>query len=416
MPLSGAGTDSSAPRTIRGSRAAWPALAIALALLAATGAGCTRKGTPAGPGSGETPTPVEILEVSPAPRDQFVPYNVPEIWARFAAALDTSTVSPLNVYLKQDTRRIPISVRWDAPTNRIIVSPVAPLGLLQYYTVELSPNLRRADGVEFGHQFAWQFRTSSVRLPVLPFPEPGGVDESPFTPLSWEGGDSTAGILRYELFAGNDSTLVVTHSPPFSYIGPLTFYRPRQRWQEGRKVFWTVRVTNTATAERLDGPLWHFTPLVIANVPQDSLVVPYSQWGYNEYINNRWQRFCGTQTLVSGLFQNLCLFDWSLSGIPFTTRITAVRIELSAQQGYQGNMVGAETIASTTARWICAQMTPGGPPFPSETLVGGIAIGSRTMRFESDALAIQVAARLRKPDQFSGYMINSLREIRWVGP
>ena len=127
-------------------------------------------------------------------------------------------------------------------------------------------------------------------------------------------------------------------------------------------VYWTVRATNPTTNERVDGPLWCFTP-VVANVRADSATVPCTQWGHTLIgDNNRLQRFCSPQYLPSGPSQNMRGLVWSRN-----------------------------------------------------VTLGTAGSCPRALRYENDALSIHVAA-IRHPDRYFGYVIRSQREVHGVGP
>src|SRR5947208_13779575 len=69
------------------------------------------------------PTPPEIVAVYPMPRASRVPYDIqPTI--RFQDSLDSTTVNTRTVFLKLDTRRIPVSIMLTDSAHVILIRPL----------------------------------------------------------------------------------------------------------------------------------------------------------------------------------------------------------------------------------------------------------------------------------------------------
>src|SRR5206468_2177856 len=126
--------------------------------------------------------------------------------------------STQTVFLKIDTRRFACTVAWDPANLRVHVTPLATLALFKTYTVELSPDIRSADGARLGSSVFWQFGTTSVRSPTARSPYDRGID-SPFVTLVWGGNETTPGSLSYALYTGTDSAAVAGRAPAPTYAG-----------------------------------------------------------------------------------------------------------------------------------------------------------------------------------------------------
>lgn len=392
------------------------ALALATVL---TLAGCSPGAK--GPATPEvTPLPPELVAVSPLPGAHFVQNVRPNIWAEFAQPLDSASVSVLNVYLKIDTRRTPITVAWDAATRRILITPSTALLTPQTYTVELSPNLRSADGTLLGRKITWQFTTSSVRFTAQPVPPHGAIDESPNIALYWE--DPVVPILnhRYDLYFGTDSADVVNHVMSPIAIAGTNSWRPQLPWPEGTTIWWTFRALNTTTGERADGPVWRFRTATLSELTLDSLVLNASQADFVRFTT-RLERLCSGFQLITGLpfsSSNLCALAWDLRNVPLTKRIAHARIELTAQSGWEGRMTAFIALQPTTAPWQCSQMAGGGPPFP-DNVTGVVSraavIPPNKMFFEEPRLQVHVQAMARQSTGFLGYILSSPSEMHYDG-
>ena len=118
--------------------AAWLVMGLVLAVASCSPA----KHSPLAPTS---ELPPSVTEVSPPARSVNVWYDTP-IWADFAEALDPATVSEKNVFLKLDTHRLQVAVRYDVPTRRITITPLESVPLLRTLTVELTPRIATDNG------------------------------------------------------------------------------------------------------------------------------------------------------------------------------------------------------------------------------------------------------------------------------
>jgi len=322
-------------------------------------------------------------------------------------------VTPLTVFLKIDTRRLSITVNWDAARRRIMLTPVSSVELMQTYTVVLSPDLRSASGVPFGKTWSWQFTVNSVRRPSAPQPPDGTMGESPFVSLAWSGNVGTDGPAVYEVFAGRDSAAVAARSVPIVYAGPLTRILPPARWPQDGPVYWAVNTVGQATRERLRGPVWRFTT-VPASTPVDSLQVPLDFSAYAFYESQGWAAtVCKGSNIIVGPGYNAGIV-WVLGGVSRSVRLSGARMTLSATAGYEGTLASSITsVWYATTRWDCIRTRPAGPPWTDE--VNG-QLATRQLdepgraRFESDTLTAHLEACVRLSGYY-GYVLRSNRVV-----
>ena len=382
-----------------------------LLLLAALAlAGCNKRAAVTTAPSAAPPPPV-IGAVSPAPRSTFTAYDA-DIWAEFNVDLNPLSVNTRDVYLKLDTVRLPITVRWEAATRRIHVQPLVTLALLTTYTVELSPNLVTIQGVPLGSAYRWQFTTTSVRRSSSPFPADRAV-ESPFTTMSWGGNETTPGSLTYEVYAGQDSVAVAARTDPFVYRGTRTLFLPKVRWHEHGPTFWSVTVDNATAKERSNGAVWRFdTPG--ADAPIDSVLVPCNIFGYRRF--NSTQGACTPAELLAG-GGYFCGLVWSTNLQPQTLRLADVRMDLTATPLYADSLPGDVSAWLTIAGMGCgfSVLTSFLTDEVNGHLATGALIGPRTVRFHTDTLLTHLQAAIRLRSYF-GYLFRARQAIHFESP
>ena len=291
----------------RRRNAACARLALSLALAAA---GCAKHAAPNQP---VAQLPPQVVATSPPARGQHIPTDT-AIWVQFDRPLDPSTVDVRHVFLKIDTRRLSITVSYDASTRRVIIDPGGQLALFSTHTVELKPGLKTADGDSLGQTYFWQFTTLSVRRPRAPYPDDGATGESPFAELLWQGTETTAGPILYELFTGADSGAVAARTSALTRL-TAAHYLPRARWPQDAPTYWSVRATNQNTGDRSEGPVWRFDPLP-ASTPVDTVIVPLFRWLHGYPFNlARYVVSCGPRVItVSPNWDNLEHWDFTSLG------------------------------------------------------------------------------------------------------
>jgi len=391
----------------------WSAIGTITAIAILLG-GCGKKATDSVAPAPPPPPPPDIQAVSPPARSTLVGLGT-SIWVEFVDPLDPLSVTTTNVFFKIDTVRLPIAVGYDTTTHRITVIPQTPLTINTTYTVELSPNILSAAGVPLGTGYLWQFTTTSIWQPTNPFPAAGAV-ESPFTELSFRGNETTPGTLFYEIYAGTDSAAVAARSMPYRQRvqgAAGTVFVPQTRWTEHGSTYWSVTIENVTIGERSNGPVWRFdTPAVDAAV--DSLVVPPSVWGYRLNSGStaglcRQVEFYTGPTYTGGVL-------WQLANEPSTLKLAGAKIELTANAAWQDSVPGCQAGAwLTTANLGCSFVLTSLTDELHGHLSGGVPVGPRTVRFDSDTLICHISATLRRRP-FYGYFFRSAKLVHWIAP
>jgi hypothetical protein len=352
------------------------------------------------------------VAVSPPARGIHVSPDTP-IWAQFATALDPRTVNVLNVFLKVDTRRLPIDVSYDAASQRIQITPLVALQLVRTHTVELSPRIQAADGTPLGATFGWQFTLIGIRSPRAPFPSDSTVDEF------WNGTETTAGTIIYDIYAGTDSSLVSHHLLPA--IGhPIDMnYLPTARWAQGASIYWQVHTRNTTTGESSDGPLWTFATLP-ASTPIDSVFVPARDWFFGATTGgSRYIARCNPDSIPSGNGADNYL-RWNFSSLSPGTRLAGARMEASPLSYWASALPrGANLVGLKSTGGGCPPGGTFGVPFPipigSTVLSFGTVIPGDRILFSSDSLTAHLEASIRHTG-FTGYEFNSRLRIAYIPP
>jgi hypothetical protein len=234
------------------------------------------------------------------------------------------------VFLKLDTQRIPMDLVWENGNRRLRIVPQVPLSLRRTYTVILN-TLRSPAGGTTG--WFYQFTTNSLRRPSTPRPPEGTKDESPYVIVTWDSTEISAGNIRYELWAGPDSNLTVNRIGSPVVTTTRGRWLPTTPWTLGSRVFWAISAINSTTGEVLPGPTHRFD-IVDASTPQDSLVIPADDSGYNQILTgdpvNPYQ-FCGGDSLLCGLGLQ-CWISFPLAALPADVKVASAVIEVAVHQ------------------------------------------------------------------------------------
>jgi hypothetical protein len=385
-----------APHGARGA-AGLIAPLVALAVLLASG--CSSPHAPTAP---FVNVPPHLTAMFPSPRSTHIQGDTP-VWAEFDAALDPATVDVKHVFLKVDTRRIPIGVTYDGSRHRVTIVPQVPLALLTTHTVEFSPSLRTAAGDTLGPGVFWQFTISSLRRLRAPFPADSAVGESPFARLGWAGTEDFAGSVAYDVWAGTDSAAVASRSfAPLSRV--LTdFYLPTSRWAQDATLFWSVRETNLTTSEQLDGPVWRLTPLP-ASTPIDSVVVPITDWFFGNVVMTSSGGFnyigaCKRDSVVIGSgFDNA--LRWNFAGLSPGIHLAGALLTTTPLFGYVTNLPRGLTVYAIANSYSpCTGSVPASSfivPKKGALLAPGAASPAGTqILFSADAFSAFLEAQVR---------------------
>ncbi len=356
--------------------------------------------------------PILVQGVYPAARSAAVFYDT-AIWVQLVEPMDPASINERTVSLKVDTRYLPVTVSWDAGTRTIRLVPRFALDLRETYTVELSPELRTTSGQRLGTTYAWQFTTNSLRRPDHPFPPDGSAAESPLAPLAWQRTEASAGNVRYEVYAGTDSTLIATRAvtPAAAPVHPYLL-TPASR-APATTYYWAVTPVNATTGERLEGPVRRFTT-VPAWLPIDSVVVPAADWSWyrldpNDPRNSR--QFCMDNGFLSGPFAT-CAIRWRVKESAPALPLAGASLQLTMD--INRNAVPSLWAAQDT--WPVCGVGPNGPPYyeTDGNVADGVTVsGTLRLRFSSNRLTSHLQGMARS-DGFFGYVLRSnARQTYW---
>ena len=393
--------------------ARWVALAIAVVALPF--AGCAKKGAPLAPAA---PLPPEIESVFPADRSTGVDYETP-IWVRFREPLDPATVNPRTVFLKVDTRRIPIEVRYESATGRIVLVPLDPLQLRATHTVELAAEIATADGTPLGTTGFWQFTVIGLRRPGHPFPQDGAVDESPVATLAWDATERSAGDIAYDVYLATDSAQVAARAAPAFLHTTRALHLPAVRWALGTRYYWAVSASNLSTSERFDSAVWRFAT-VPASASLDSMVLTMSRWGY--YYSSTFQTLirCGLSTILMGSSFSTKAhaaagFDLSALGPGLRLADASLVMTASGSPDLTANFIG---LWGATAEWNACGIGLDGPPYQDRD-IGQLALREvltgRRVRFSGAAFAAHLEATVRRGGLY-GYDFRTNTSVSFYTP
>ncbi|HTM57098.1 MAG TPA: Ig-like domain-containing protein [Candidatus Udaeobacter sp.] len=370
---------------------------IWIPILLALGLGCAKHVNAPAPRANLPPL---VLVVSPPARATHVRTDV-AIWAEFDRDLDPTTVDARHVHLKVDTRRLPITITYDAATRRIRIDTGGNLGLNLTHTVELEPGLRTADGDSLGQLYFWQFTTMSVRPAHAPAPDDGATGESPFAELQWQGTEESAGPIHYQVFFGTDSAAVANHTV-LPTATTDTRFRPFSRWAQDVPDFWSVRTINFGTGESIDGPVWRFDPLP-STTPIDSMTIGLASWFYG-YVSNPQPFYiyrvnCNpTLIFVGGVYDNL--ERWDLTSLSPSIRMAGATMDLMPTGTYlDGDSHGVQVFSVRSTGTVCTVNGPNPPVIPASSgpaLAVASVLANKHLALESDALSAAVEAMIRQ--------------------
>lgn len=354
--------------------------------------------------------PPLIVATQPAARATGVRYDT-DIWVQFDRPLDPSSVSVLTVYLKQDTRRLPVTVRYDGPTRRVWVQPTTILDLQKTFTVELSPRIRAFEGDSLGATAFFQFTTNSLRLPKYDFPLAGAL-EGPVTSLGWSGNGAINGNITYEIYVSADSSAVANRSIPYLQRAVFLYLLPRVRWPQGTDVFWSVTAVNLSTGERLAGAVTRFRTFA-ADAPVDSISVGIQDWGGRAQSVSTQQ--CGVALLSASPTHNAGI-RFSLASISSSIKVASARVELPVPDNYMPTLnTIAPVLHFAQNDWLTCAFSFPGPPYPevNSLLATGVAssLPNRAV-FESDAVGAFAEGQARRLPYY-GFVLRSPSLIQY---
>jgi hypothetical protein len=384
---------------------------LALAAFALLPMACASKHSPTPPAVQLGPL---VKEVSPPARSPRTIYDT-EIWARFDRPLVAKTIDSTTVFLKIDTRRIPMDVVYEGITRRIRVIPRALLDLGRTYTVEFSPRIQAQDGTTLGTTYFWQFTTNSLRRIRYDYPAPTSL-EGPFSSVAWSGNGPPVTGIQYDVYASTDMNAVTNRSLlPVAHT-PFLSFSPRRPWPLGATVYWAVDGLNVATGEVLAGPVAQYQVLP-ESAPVDSFTVNTQDYGGVQNARNAPQQ-CTSATLTAGSFYNSGI-RWLVSGTRDTLRLAGVRAELWLTVNSATVTEAAQpALWSAQNTWLACNFIFPGPPFPNTG--GGLAFGHADadplhVVFRSDTLTSFVEQMARR-NVGQGFLLRALSTITFSSP
>ncbi len=352
------------------------------------------------------PPPPAILSVAPPAQSLHVVEDA-GISAHFSVALDPATVNTRTVFLKIDYTRIPIDVVYSAADTTVRIVPHSLLNAGQTYTVEITPAVHSLNGAFLTESYLWQFTTRGVTRPRSPLPVSGTVDESPFVTLSWDSTDTSAGDIRYDVYAGTDSTQVAARTATRlgTFLRPLLL--PRASWGNGTRLFWSITVRNLTTNDTVDGPVWNLTT-VPANAPVDSVTVLLAAAGYLD------PRATPSLTCNTGIFASsptrTCVIQWALDPLPPDLRLQSATMRLPTLTADPG--ARQVVLWGTIDQWLPCNIGFPGPPY-ADKIIGALAQGftiPNGLGVSSDPLTAHLEAHIRRGG-FPGYLIISQSDV-----
>ena len=392
-----------------------PRLLLALAILSAVLAGCSKHATETAAPATQAPAPA-LLATQPIARSPTALYDS-DIWGQFDRPLDQRTVTPLTVFLKLDGQRVPITVSYDGITRRVFLHPTVVLALQRTYTAEFSPNVKGLDGTPLPAGVFFQFTTNSLRRLAYDYPLVNDL-EGPMACLGWGGSVSLDGNLFYDVYASEDSVAVARRTTPVLQHSVFRRYLGATTWPLGARVYWAVTSENESTRERMPGEVRSFRTLD-ASTPIDSVVIKAQDYGSNSIRNSANTQSCGLTLLQSGPSWNAGI-HWNYVSIPANVRFAGATMELFFTDQLAGNFDATKPVAWMAQNdWQACVMRGGGPPFIESSgglLANAVSFNSTRNDFTSDRLSAFLEAQYRHRTMLPGTLIRTLTDTIFNSP
>ncbi|HUK62573.1 MAG TPA: Ig-like domain-containing protein, partial [Dongiaceae bacterium] len=308
-----------------------PRLLLAIAILSAVLAGCSKHATETAAPAAQSPAPA-LLATQPIARSPSATYDG-EIWAQFDRPLDPRTVSTLSVFLKLDGQRVPITVSYDGITHRVFLHPTVVLALQRTYTVEFSTSIKGLDGAPLPEDVFFQFTTNSLRRVTYDYPAVNDL-EGPVACLGWGGSAGLDGNLFYDVYASADSVAVARRTAPVLQHTVFRRYLGASAWPLGARIYWAVTSENETTHERMPGDVQSFRTLD-GSTPLDSVLIKAQDYGSNSIRSSATTQSCNTLLLQSGPSWNAGI-HWSYTAIPANVRFAGATLGLTFTDPFAG--------------------------------------------------------------------------------
>jgi len=382
-------------------------LSLSILVVLATLSGCSKHSTDSTAPPTAPPVP-ELVAMQPAARSPSALYDS-DIWAQFDRPLDPHTVDTLNVYLKLDAQRVPITVLYDAATQRVTLTPKVVLELQRTYTVEFSTAVKGADGTPLAPGVFFQFTTNSLRRPTYDFPLPTSL-EGPVATLCWGGTVGPTNNILYEVYASTDSNAVIARTVPMLVRSVFTRFVPDVAWPMGSAIYWAVTSENLTTHERLQGSLRSFQTLDVGT-PLDSITIDARDHGSKSATSG--VQGCNSQNFTTGGAFNGAV-HWNVGLIPGDARLHSVSLKLNIWSSDTSTVEGAQpALWMAQNEWLPCTMNSPGPPYIENTgfLAAATPEDSKTAVFSTDRLAGLLEAQLRGRGLLYGTLVRASHAI-----
>jgi hypothetical protein len=379
---------------------------LSILVLVACLSGCSKHATDT---TGPPPPAVPALVATQPPARSPSALYDSDIWAQFDRALDARTVTAQNVYLKLDAQRIPVTVSYDAGTQRVSLKPTIVLELQRTYTVEFSTAVKGTDGTPLESGVFFQFTTNSLRRPVYDFPLRDAL-EGPVTALCWGGTQGPTNNIFYDLYVSTDSAAVEARTAPMLMHHVFTRFVPEVGWKMGATLYWAVTAENLTTHERLAGTVRSFRTLD-ASAPLDSVTIGGRDHGAKSATNNT--QFCNNQEFRTGSPFNGAV-HWDVGLIPANARLQSVTVRLNIFAGDTSTVQGTQPgLWMAQNEWTACLMNSPGPPYTEVTGFLGSATtpDSKSAFFSSDKLAGLLEAQMRGRTLLYGTIVRASHAV-----
>ena len=383
-------------------------LSLPVLVLIAALSGCSKHTTDSTAPPAAPPVP-ELVVMSPPARSPSALYDS-DIWAEFDRPLNPRTVDTLNVYLKLDGQRLPITVSYDTTLHRVTLKPRVVLDLQRTYTVEFSTAVKGTDGAPLPPGVFYQFTTNSLRRPTYDFPVAPSL-EGPVATLGWGGTQGPTNNIFYELYASTDSNAVLSRTAPMLVRNVFTRFVPSVAWPMGATIYWSLTAENLTTHERLAGSMVSFHTLD-ASTPLDSVTIStrdHGGRGTSVFI----QQQCNQQNFTTGGASNGAV-HWDVGRIPDGARLQSVSLKLNIWSADTSTVQGAQPeLWLTQNDWLACSVNTPGPPYYELTgfLATATTEDSKSAVFSSDRLAGLLEAQFRNRGLLYGTLIRAIHAV-----
>ncbi len=352
--------------------------------------------------------PPEIVEVFPPARSTGIPYET-TIRVRFKTPIVPTSANPTTVFLKIDTRRIPISFSFSDSNRVVTLRPQRDLDLRRTHTVEITTKVKTTEGGTLSQLYYWQFRTTSVRHVEQPLPRNGFGTEGPFAPLCWRATESSAGPVAYTAYVSTDSAQVATGTVDPINVGSAYLLPPLGRWNFDTRYYWRVEARNVQTGDYEEGPVWSFKTLP-ENTPTAVVLVGLRDSGTwdDRPQFRRWR----CPDILSGA-QLGSVLRFRIETLDSNLVVADARIEAGASAIITDHGPAIYELDQPTAP--CDGITTG-MPLANSYLSPGEPQPTGAIHFKTANLISRIQGRIRRQPYFLDYSLKSTRGLTFSVP